>query len=832
MKRAVLSLISIFSCLPLLARQEITPPTFGSTAYKASNPVVATNGETFLALWTVDTNLGGKHVYGSLADAKGRPLSPLSSLIIPNASISQLFGSASGYVAIVADRNGAGAARTARLSSDGRFAGFGSALPAFPAAYHGSEPYVARAFNGSEFLTVGYTDNNFPPGETVALESRADGSVIRQITLTKFARFDTVASGSDFVVATAESNGVFLRRFGRDGSDITARTRVSAISNPVVSIALASIGEETAVAWSERSLTNDVVHLAIVTRDGVVMNHSQFPAPFFGSLQLRSNASSYVLMAGQPALFVFDRAGQQLDGTLVIAPGAGNFAVTDTYMYAVGGTGYLTRIVIGMAAALDRSLTPSTPTVLSTMLRRQVWPVIASDGAGFLAIWSDQTGEAKNLAAMRMDQNGVPLDTAQLDLGAASAPYDDLYGYGSGFGSSPGYCLAFGQAVYLVVWQAGSDVVARRIDRSGNLLDQQPIVIQKNASVSDRAVVWNGNDFFVTWLEQAGLRAATVTESGTVSKSLELPRVQGPGVPSVSWDGRRYLLTAILYVGPICTCTPTPNGLLVLRLSAAGISLDQVPTVLPIPTSSYRVATSGHDFLLLSDEYDSRGVQFRMEARKVIADEATLQVSAPVRVFEWSQPTGSQVDWNGHEYVVAWRYGLGERRWLGLLHLTEDLKPFTRLDADVAPDIYDRPSLATNAAGEEMIAISEISSSGSAARIRTLSEREMRLQPPAPPTTLITSAVGTTQSAVVTWQVSPTAQITGFIIEASNPYTNFATTIAILPADARSATVSIASSVGAVTPRLAYVRMRTFNAGGVSEPTASVHVTLPLRNHR
>ena len=83
-----------------------------------------------------------------------------------------------------------------------------------------------------------------------------------------------------------------------------------------------------------------------------------------------------------------------------------------------------------------------------------------------------------------------------------------------------------------------------------------------------------------------------------------------------------------------------------------------------------------------------------------------------------------------------------------------------------------------------------------------------------------------------TWQVSPTAEISGFIIEASKPYTNFATAIAILPADARSATVSIASRTSNVTPRFAYVRMRTFNAGGVTEPTASVHVTLPLRNHR
>lgn len=267
-----------------------------------------------------------------------------------------------------------------------------------------------------------------------------------------------------------------------------------------------------------------------------------------------------------------------------------------------------------------------------------------------------------------------------------------------------------------------------------------------------------------------------------------------------------------------------------LGIAADGAPSDKTPLLVPLPGRS-RVATSGREFVIASDVVRGRD-QYSIEVRTVRADGPALQVSAPTTVFQWTQPTVSSIAWNGTQYALTWQYGMWTVQFVGLQHLSRDLTRTDLLYTELTPDTYDPAPLATNAAGQEILAISEIATPGSAARIRTFAPSEMKLTPAAPPTTLITSAVGTAQSAIVTWQVSPAAILSGFIIESSNPFMNSAATIAVLPPDVRSATLSIASRSGNVTPQFSYLRMQTFNAGGVSEPTASVHLAMPLRNHR
>jgi hypothetical protein len=83
----------------------VTPPTFGTTPYSCSVPVVASNGSTFLTLWTVDTGLGGKHVYGALADAEGASIGSAPFLVMTDAAVVGLFAQGAEYLAFVSDRN-------------------------------------------------------------------------------------------------------------------------------------------------------------------------------------------------------------------------------------------------------------------------------------------------------------------------------------------------------------------------------------------------------------------------------------------------------------------------------------------------------------------------------------------------------------------------------------------------------------------------------------------------------------------------------------------------------------------------------------------------------
>src|SRR5439155_16474900 len=99
------------------AGHDVTPPTFGPTSYQVGVPIVATNGQTFLTLWTMNTITAGNHVYGSLADANGTLVTPISFLVAPNATILQLIPAGHDYLAVISDP--ARAVRMATISEDG-----------------------------------------------------------------------------------------------------------------------------------------------------------------------------------------------------------------------------------------------------------------------------------------------------------------------------------------------------------------------------------------------------------------------------------------------------------------------------------------------------------------------------------------------------------------------------------------------------------------------------------------------------------------------------------------------------------------------------------------
>ena len=819
-------LLLLFSSAESYAARTITPPTFGAGA--TSGPaVVATNGATFLTLWTLDTHLGGKHVYGSLADAAGTPLAVHSFLTIPHTSVTQLFASGNEYLALVIDRDGAGMLRTARLASDGRFLGFIGVLPTLSPTTFSPD---AHAFNGSEILTVGSVNPNTPKAQTAAQVSRPDGSSVSAVfSLGGFTRFDVAASGTEFVVATAGNDGVFLRRLARDGNELTKVRLPVDRPESVISIAVSTIGDECAVAWTEQRLPDIFVHLATFSRSGEIIGQAVLPASAYFPLRLRSNSASYVLVNGD-RLLRFDRKAQ-LMGTPVTAPSTADVVITDSILYLVTvGSYYSPQLVTAFPMPLDRPLAADRSFVVSTTLRRQVWPTLAADGAGFLAVWSDQAADSRRLMATRLDQNGAALDGVQIDLGTANAPADDLGGYYST--SARDANVVFGDQVYLAVWQQRNDVFMRRIDRSGNLLDSEPVLLQTNAYLSDHSLIWTGTAFVVSWSEAKGVRAAVVTEDGTISNRFDLHAE----APNLLWDGRQLIVAAIRYGGVGCTCTPVPLGLSLQRISLDGTPIDKAPIFLALPNSSFRIATSGHELVIASDvaSYSGSGYySYRIEVRSVRTDGPSLQISAPATVFQWLRPTVSELAWNGREYILSWRYGLGSSQWMGLTHLSSDLTSFDSRYVETVPDIYDRPSIGTTVAGADILAFSEIPSPGSPARIHTLSETDMKPTPPPPAAPSIQSAIGTPQSAVVTWKQPGGVEASGFIVDWYSRYANYAPVpVLFLPADARSATVTVTQQGFLVTSQDYYLRVRSFNAGGLSEPSAAMHVSLPLRNRR
>ena len=85
---------------------------------------------------------------------------------------------------------------------------------------------------------------------------------------------------------------------------------------------------------------------------------------------------------------------------------------------------------------------------------------------------------------------------------------------------------AFGEGVYLVVWEAGrdkgADIVGVRVDKSGKVLDAKPFVISAAKDCQERPrIASDGKDFLVVWQDLRNgkdydLYAARVTPAGKV----------------------------------------------------------------------------------------------------------------------------------------------------------------------------------------------------------------------------------------------------------------------------------------------------------------------------
>ena len=130
-------------------------------------------------------------------------------------------------------------------------------------------------------------------------------------------------------------------------------------------------------------------------------------------------------------------------------------------------------------------------------------------------------------------------------------------GPGQGIRGEPD--VAFGRALYFVVWREGwqgdggaSRIYAARVDSGGKLLDSQGIILAEPASgVQDRPrVAYDGRNFLVVWEELAGgkqydVRAVRVSPGGKVLDRAAIAVATGPqseALPDVAADGKGFVV--------------------------------------------------------------------------------------------------------------------------------------------------------------------------------------------------------------------------------------------------------------------------------------------------
>ncbi|MBV8546167.1 MAG: hypothetical protein JO093_22305 [Acidobacteria bacterium] len=431
---------------------------------------------------------------------------------------------------------------------------------------------------------------------------------------------------------------------------------------------------------------------------------------------------------------------------------------------------------------------------------RQFAPAAAGNGAGFTAAWMEQESGSKRIVAGRVNGSGEPLD----GIGIVLDPH----------ASSPPL-IAHGAAEELIVWIGNGRLVATRLSSFGGVLDATPIDIAP-LKFGPFDVVWNGSRFFVIWTDGRKFFGAFVGTDGvaTAAKDLGVPTsnsdTESATALDVAWDGRQYIVADAEAPPVVCTCTPVPDRVRIMRVSADGAAMD-VPLRVPGVHVHGHVASSGAESLLVLDDE-------RVTSSIVVHSEGdALHLEREVPLFEWFYGANSEVAWDGSSYVAAVRYTgpPTEGGWLGAIRVNQFGIPIRSLVTQTAgpPDFtYETsPSIAVDLAAGTAFAISEVAPPAYVARARLylLSEFSPMPAPPLAPRSAVSYFGGST--ARIDWQSDGGAN--GFLIERSVDFGKSWFPYAPAPADAR--TITLNAKVGD------QFRVRAFGPGGMSDGTVT-----------
>jgi hypothetical protein len=126
-----------------------------------------------------------------------------------------------------------------------------------------------------------------------------------------------------------------------------------------------------------------------------------------------------------------------------------------------------------------------TPVRVTTGDRYGAFPAVAFDGVNYLVAWVEDHEFGSFVYATRVNQDGVVLDPAGILVDQN--------------GSAPK--IAFNGTNYLLVY-GSSAIYGKRVSRSGQVLDSQPIPIATTSSYNSQSAVGSdGTNYLVAWAD-------------------------------------------------------------------------------------------------------------------------------------------------------------------------------------------------------------------------------------------------------------------------------------------------------------------------------------------
>jgi MYXO-CTERM domain-containing protein len=133
-------------------------------------------------------------------------------------------------------------------------------------------------------------------------------------------------------------------------------------------------------------------------------------------------------------------------------------------------------------------------------------PEVRSNGAHYLLAWSESGSESPGVRGLRVDASLNMLEAQSLLLGPAGGQTPDVATDGK---------------AWLVVWDQGGAVLARRVDAGGALADAEPLLLAAGPGNELPDASSNGELYAVAWTHERAegwydLRATRVTADGAV----------------------------------------------------------------------------------------------------------------------------------------------------------------------------------------------------------------------------------------------------------------------------------------------------------------------------
>jgi hypothetical protein len=803
----VLAVIGLLSTLAAYASSghDVTTPAFGPTSYAVRDPLVATNGDTFLTLWTIDSNptetsTTGKFIYGAVADAGGHRTAQASFRLLPmSAELVDLTAFGSDY--LVLWQSGSGLHSSV-------VSGAGAVLRDGPTISPPTTQFVHVHTNGRTVLFTYHTNGPLSwPTETRAQLTSIEGAAIGPPILLGDQALQTATPfGDDYITITTEQNGTYFLRLDKSGKIVVPK-RLIAPTQSLQNVVAASSGSEILVATLGMFIA--------LSGDGTVLNtRSVEPEPGSESaliwtgdsyLHIRRNAFGSVAQR-------LDRLGMPLGNPLTFDAGVSSAATHDGVVYAAGQTE--DRGNVGFALTTGNAPLNGAGEVLSVTPSVQTAPVLASDGVDFLTGWAEEVGHSRSFNVARVSRSAVPIDAQQTDLGSVEPP--ELPGSLSLDATGAHHNLVCAGSICLAVWEDNDNIRGRRIIAGS--ADASSFVIG-SGHISDQAVVWNGRGFYVVW-SAPGLNSATVLTTGVITERAQLTAGLDYSPPKVAWDGQRYLLMSN-FDTRYCDCQDLRSSIGFYALTADGKLVGQDGSFFANFMDAH-LAANGHDFLviydhqpLIDDYHHLTTVVSEVATRRIVVTDTALQIGPAIPLFQWFGPTSSSVTWNGQDYIAAWSYGNGSTWWLTSARVSASAFPDRLVTASGIPDRQVTPAIASNASGESVIVASESPTPGEPARLRAYAEGELDSLPPLPSAPYGVSVTTTASTTTVSWQ-SDGGDVAGFVVvRSSTDYWDNGTVIASAAANERSVVITGPPSV----------QVRAFNARGLSE----VGVTTPRR---